>query len=243
MKLKSDAPAFMRKDARIELGLTVTSVVPWGTGYRIGVKLIRGGRTVLRNIFMEANGKRLSYKLEKGHEPDNELWSGKAFGMQEYYHLHPQEYHDAVKNMITALIRRKEYQTAYGYYIEAKVIKELGDAGNLDKAGHQVYAKNQKGELLDTEIDAETFDKVYQLKSGVSGMKDRQALVTAAHASKVGKNPVLMYNANLIKPNSQLLKNIKKKYPQFEFEPRYDWSKNPAEFMKELSKNLNTGWP
>jgi len=251
IKLKSDAPAFMRKDARIDLGLTVTSVVPWGTGYRIGFKLIRGGRTVPRNITVETNGKRFSRKLENGHEPDNELWSGKAFGMQEYYHLHPKEYHDAVKKMVTALMRRKEYQTAYGYYIEAKVIKELGDASQLQRAGYNVGVLIEKTDkkggvsysLGKSDIDAETIDKAYQIKSGGKSMSDSQGDVTAGYAKRMDKKPVLMYNANLIKPDNQNLMRLKKKYPHFKFEPRYDWSKNPAEFMKELSKNLNTGWP
>ncbi len=209
------------------------------------------GSQASRTINVEANGKRFSRKLKSGQEPDNELWSRKPFGMQEYYHLHPHEYHSAVQKMVTALMRRKEYQTAYGYYIEAKVIKELGDAGKLKRAGYNVGVLTEKIEkngitsykLSKSDIDAETVDKAYQIKSGGKGMSDSQTAVTAGYAKRVEKTPVIMYNANLIKPNNQNFAQLKIKYPQFQFEPRYDWSKDPAQFMEELSKKLNTGWP
>lgn len=66
MKLKSDAPAFMRKDARIDLGLTVASIIPVEGGIAIAIRLTRGARYAPKTIIK---------RLPKGSEPDNDLYS------------------------------------------------------------------------------------------------------------------------------------------------------------------------
>ncbi len=65
-KLSNAAPAFIRKNSRIELGLNIASIIPVEGGIAIAIRLTRGARYAPKTIIK---------RLPKGSEPDNDLYS------------------------------------------------------------------------------------------------------------------------------------------------------------------------
>ncbi|HEY1399376.1 LysM peptidoglycan-binding domain-containing protein [Roseateles sp.] len=134
---------------------------------------------------------------------------------------------------MTKALQKGEYASAYGYLTENAVAAEFGE--DVVAMGKLVNFPTAKGRVR-TDIDVETKAQVVQVKSGADLMSPNQRDATYLYAKSVGKEPVLMYNANLVASDSKVLVDLRARYPDFIIVPRNDWAVDAKAYFKALGR-------